>query len=186
MQPVVSYVKICSDTTQERRILLKTVQITKFDISSLGGATQGLHVHREEIFSLTVHGMQQSCWFVLTLVQPARLLKADTAGLYVLLLFSLFVYLFVHLFDDSCLKSTGQIRQISRGGRTMAVDNQSEISFSVSRGTWQWQRFFRPFYPQYYTEYVFSTELIRWTQAASGAAGRANVGQCRRSKFTIT
>jgi len=28
---------------------------------------------------------------------------------------------------------------------------------------------------------VLSTELIRWTQAASGAAGRANVALCRAS-----
>jgi len=46
----VSYVKICSDTTQERRILLKTVQITKFDISSLGGDTYMCSAQGREIF----------------------------------------------------------------------------------------------------------------------------------------
>jgi len=32
---------------------------------------------------------------------------------------------------------------------------------------------------------VLSTELIRWTQAASGAAGRANVEHCPASSFLL-
>jgi len=48
----------------------------------------------------------------------------------------------------------------------MAVDDQSEITFSISQGILPWQPFF-----------------YRWAQAASGAAGRANAGLCHASSF---
>jgi len=49
----------------------------------------------------------------------------------------------------------------------MAVEDQSEVSFSILRGGGAAMA----------TDFllVLSTELIRWTQAASGAAGWDNV-----------
>jgi len=57
------------------------------------------------------------------------------------------------------------LHQIFRVSRTMAVDDQSEISFLIPQGTLPWQPIF----------WVLSAELM---QAASGTAGRANVGLC--------
>jgi len=56
----------------------------------------------------------------------------------------------------------------------MAVDDQSKISFSISRGTLTWQ-----------SNFVGLVHECRWTQAASGAAGRANVGFCLVSRLSI-
>jgi len=48
----------------------------------------------------------------------------------------------------------------------MAADDQSEISFSTPQGTLPWQPIFAVMHGG------------RWPQAASSAAGRANVGLC--------
>ena len=40
------------------------------------------------------------------------------------------------------LKIYADLRQIFRVGRTMAVNNQSEISFSIPQGMLPWQQFF--------------------------------------------
>ena len=69
------------------------------------------------------------------LVKTARLLKA---GLCVLLLF--FIYFWFTLYNDSCqtnyLKIYGtDLRQFLRVGKTTAVDDQAEISFSIPQGT---------------------------------------------------
>ena len=71
-------------------------------------------------------------------------------------------------------------------GRIMAVDDQSEISFSISQGTLSRQPFFSVLATLLHRiciSVVSSTELICWTQAASGAAGRANVGLCRACSY---
>jgi len=53
----------------------------------------------------------------------------------------------------------------------MVVDDQSKISFSIPQGTMAWQ-------PNILLVLVHE---CRWTQAASGAAERANVGLCPAS-----
>ena len=58
---------------------------------------------------------------------------------------------------------------------TMAADDQSEISFLIPQGTLLWQPISVGF--------VHRTDGRRWTQAASGAAGRANVGLRPASSF---
>jgi len=71
-------------------------------------------------------------------------------------------------------------------GRIMAVDDQSEISFSTSQRTLSRQPFFSVLAALLHRiciSVVSSTELICWTQAASGAAGRANVGLCRACSY---
>jgi len=95
-------------------------------------------------------------------------LKAGTAGYMVC-----FCFLFISInFNDSRQTNYLEIyridrRQVFSGSRTMAVEDQSEISFSILRGgVLPWQPIFL---------LVLSTELIRWTQAASGAAGWDNV-----------
>ena len=50
----------------------------------------------------------------------------------------------------------------------MALDDQPEISFSIPKVHCHGNQFLL----------LISTELIRWTQADSGAAGRVNVGLC--------
>ena len=66
----------------------------------------------------------------------------------------------------------------------MAVDDQSEISFFRSpKGRFQSDQFLLVLSTEILriglcVHAVLSTELIRWTQAASGAAGRANVALC--------
>jgi len=81
--------------------------------------------------------------------------------------------------------STGMIfAKFFRVGRTMAVDDQSEISFFRSpKGRFQSDQFLLVLSTEILrtglcVHEVLSTELIRWTQAASGAAGRANVALC--------
>jgi len=56
----------------------------------------------------------------------------------------------------------------------MAADYVSGISFSVPQGTFPWQ-----------TNFVGLVHWCRWTQAASGAAGRANVGIYPASNFAF-
>jgi len=73
------------------------------------------------------------------------------------------------IFNDSCptyyLKVyQTNLCQIFRLGRTMAV----EITSLIPQGTLTWQPIFVGF--------IHRTDGCRWTQAASGAAGRANVG----------
>jgi len=60
---------------------------------------------------------------------------------------------------------------------TMAADDQSEISFLIPQGTLLWQPISVGF--------VHRTDGRRWTQAASGAAGRANVGLRPASSFFL-
>jgi len=57
------------------------------------------------------------------------------------------------------------LRQIFRVGRTTAVDDKSELSFSVPQRSLS-QR----------STFVGLVHGCRWTQVASGAVGRANVG----------
>jgi len=57
-----------------------------------------------------------------------------------------FCFLFIY-FNDSCLtdpKLSQKLpdRQILRVGRTMAIDDQYEISFSILQGTLPWQPIF--------------------------------------------
>jgi len=82
-----------------------------------------------------------------------------------------FCFLFLCLFfNDSCLSDYLKIYcRILKAGRTLAVGDQSEISFSIPRCTLPWQPILL----------VLSTELIVVTPAASGTAGRANAGHCR-------
>jgi len=86
---------------------------------------------------------------------------------------------FTFIFNDSCQTNYYKIHQtdlcqILRVGRTMARDDQSEIkllfdpSKHVATAT---------------SLLVLFTERIRWAQAASGAAGRANVGLCFASSY---
>ena len=86
-------------------------------------------------------------------IWPARLLEASTANYKFCFCFLLFFYNYV----ISYLKiyQTDLFRML-RFGRTMAVDRQSEVSFSIPQKTLPWQPMF-----------------------ASGAAGRANVELCR-------
>jgi len=58
----------------------------------------------------------------------------------------------------------------------MALDDQSEIVFRSVRRRCHVNQFLL----------VLSTELIRWTQAASGATGRANAGLCRIYRICFT
>jgi len=64
------------------------------------------------------------------------------------------------------------LRQIFGVGRTTAVDNQSEINSSISQGALP-----------IFVGFIQRTDGCRWTQAASGAAGRANVGLCPASSL---
>jgi len=70
------------------------------------------------------------------------------------------------------------LRQIFRVDRTMAVDDQPEISFFRPSKDFAMENNLCWFYPQkiHSISVVLSTELICWMQAASGAARRANVG----------
>ena len=52
----------------------------------------------------------------------------------------------------------------------MDADDQLEINFSIPQGQLTWQ-----------SNYVGFSAWAPWTQAASGAAGRANVGFCSAS-----
>ena len=83
------------------------------------------------------------------------------------------VHFCVGFLYDSCQISYLDIHrtdlyQISRVGRTVAVDGQFELLFVFSRDVATATNFC----------WFSSTELTgsRWTQATSGAAGRANVG----------
>ena len=64
------------------------------------------------------------------------------------------------------------LHHIFRIVRTMAVDDQTEISFSIPQGTLLWQ-------PNFFG----LVHGFRWTQAASDTAGRANVVLCRASIY---
>ena len=88
-------------------------------------------------------------------------------GLCFLLLFLIHLFIIFWRFD-SCQTNYLKIyrtdfRQIFRVGRTRPVHDQSEISISIPQGMLPW----RPFLS------VLFTELIRWMQAARGAAGWA-------------
>jgi len=71
----------------------------------------------------------------------------------------------------------------------MAVDYRSEISFSIPQRTLPWQ----PIVVGFIRKIGFrwhSTDVVRvvahgcrWTQAASGTAGRANIERCSASSF---
>jgi len=50
----------------------------------------------------------------------------------------------------------------------MAVDDQSKVSFSIPQGKLLWQK----------QIFMVLVHGCRWTQAASGTAGPANVGFC--------
>ena len=52
----------------------------------------------------------------------------------------------------------------------MDADDQPEINFSIPQGQLTWQ-----------SNYVGFSAWAPWTQAASGSAGRANVGFCSAS-----
>jgi len=70
----------------------------------------------------------------------------------------LLFYLFYRIESrqTNCLKIyQTDLCQNFRFGRTMVVDDQSEISFSIHQGTLTWQQ------PIFVV--VFLTELIRWT-----------------------
>jgi len=95
-------------------------------------------------------------------------------------------FVFVY-FNDFCQTSyvknlPTDLRRIFRVDRTVAVDDQSEISLSIPQGALSWQPIFVVVHGcgipvrQVATCVVLSAELIRWTQAASGAAGRTNAG----------
>jgi len=94
--------------------------------------TSGLHVQSaiNRYSSKTV-----DCF---SFVQPARLLKAGTAGFYVLLLF-LIIYLFLTIPRRPIIsRSTGPIFAKFSGlvdGRTVSVDDQYDVSFSIPPGT---------------------------------------------------
>jgi len=101
-------------------------------------------------------------------VQLARLPKSRHGELYVLHLFL--------FFNDSCQTNYLEIyptdlRQTVGFGRTTAVDDQSEISFSIPQETLPWQPNFVGFIDRTVLVHAF-----RWTQAASDAARRANDG----------
>ena len=94
------------------------------------------------------------------------------------------MFCFCFLFcNNSCQTNYPKIyqtdlRQIFRVGKTTAVDDQSEVSFSILRGTLSWQ----PIYG-----FVHKTDLRHAvTPVASGAAGRANYGLCPASSFFST
>jgi len=82
----------------------------------------------------------------------------------------MFWFCFLFIFSDSCQTNYLKIhwtdlRQILRVGRTVAVDDQSEISPLTPHVTLPWQPILL----------VLFTELIYRTPVASGAAGRANI-----------
>ena len=84
---------------------------------------------------------------------------------YVLLLF-----FYLLIFSDSHQTNYLKIywtdrRQIFRVSRTTAVNDQSKINFTIHQRTLPWQPHF-----------LVLVHWCRWTQAAGGAAGRANVG----------
>jgi len=68
------------------------------------------------------------------------------------------------------------VRQLFGVGRTTAADDQSDISLSVARRT----------LPSNPFSLVLSREMIRWTQAARGAARRANVGSSALQRVPLT
>ena len=80
-------------------------------------------------------------------------------GLYVLRCF-LFVYLFFFIYNDSRQTNYFKIyqtnlRQIFRVDRTMAVDDQPEISFSVPQRTLPWKTIFVGFIHRKYTVFLW-------------------------------
>jgi len=88
-------------------------------------------------------------------------------GLYVRLLFL--------IFNDSCQTNylkmyRTDLRQVLKADICMWMTNL-KLVFRSLKGRCHDNQFLS----------VLSTERIRWTQAASGAAGRANVGLCRAS-----
>jgi len=96
-----------------------------------------------------------------------RIRLKSTAYFLTLLLFPVFN----DFFHTSFLKIyRTNVRQIFKFGRTMALDDRSKISFSIPQGTLPWQPIF--------VGLIHSTDVCRWTQVASGAAGRANAGLC--------
>ena len=106
-----------------------------------------------------------------------RLFSPLHSRLYVMLLF----IIFNDLSQTSYLKIyRTDLRQFFRVGRTVAVDDQSKNSFSIPHGCFHGNQFcwFYPHLRRIFIYVVLYTELIRWTQAARGAAWRANVGLC--------
>jgi len=79
------------------------------------------------------------------LAQPKAGLRADV----------FLIYLFIFIFSDFCLTNYlniywADLRQISRVGRAVAVDERSEVSFSTPLWTLPWQPIFvgfTGFYP---------------------------------------
>ena len=95
-----------------------------------------------------------------------KMLKAGLRAIH-----SAFVCYFFIL-NDSCQTSyltiyLTDLSQIFTVGRTMAVDDQPVISFSVPQGMLPWQ-----------PNFVGFSTWCHWTQAASGAVGWANVWLC--------
>jgi len=84
----------------------------------------------------------------------------------------LLIYFFIY--NDSRQSNYLKIyRQIFRVGRTIAVDDRSEISFSITQRTLPWQPI------------CVVLHGCRWAQAASGTARQANVGLCPASSFLL-
>ena len=99
------------------------------------------------------------CLSEVNLARPAAESRHD--GLYVLLL--LLIYLFLFNFSDSRQTNYLKIyctdlRQIFRVGRTMTVDGQTEMSFSIPQGMLPWQPIFVGF--------IHRTESSAWMSLA--------------------
>jgi len=115
------------------------------------------------------------CWISLSykpcnLARPADENRPPTSCMFCCCF--LFIYLLLTIPFRPIIYRT-DLRQIFRVGRTMAVDDQSEVSFSIPQGTLPQQPIFVGF--------IRRTGGCRWwTQAASGAAGRAKVGFASR------
>jgi len=105
---------------------------------------------------------------------------------------------FYVLFNDSCQASHLQIywtdlQQIFRVGRSMAVAISLKLVFRPIKESGHGNRFLLVLYRHNWVQVTFvrwrwHTERVvvhgcRWTQAACGAAGRANVGFCSASSF---
>jgi len=81
------------------------------------------------------------------------------------------MFLFLFIFNDFCPTNCLKIN------RTDVRQIPPEISFSSPQRTLPWQPLFVGF--------IHRSDGCRWTLAA-GAAGRANVGLCLASSFSLT
>ena len=99
-------------------------------------------------------------------IYPARLLNAGTAG-YMFCCCFLFKKTFLTILTIYLKIYSTDLCQISTFGRTMAVDDQSEISFSVPRWTLPWQPVFERYYRSYLTnDFIATTGILYGRYAA--------------------